>query len=171
MDANTTALEVASIGLFGVLLGSVISTAANIILAARRERVEAGRDERSRAIEFKMAARLISEELSMAAARVGDSVERKRWSPSKFTNDAWQKYKNIIAPQLTDNEWLEVSIAFSRIDTLLMADAHGEITDSTLEHLAPVLRDIECGWRILRTRALDVQPTTPAPKKLTGTAA
>jgi hypothetical protein len=88
MDSNITALEVASIGLVGVLLGSVISTAANVILAVRRERVEAQRDERNRASDLKIATRLISEELGIARAAVEDSFERKRWSPTTLRTDA-----------------------------------------------------------------------------------
>ena len=156
MDSNITALEVASIGVVGVLLGSVISTAANVILAVRRERVEAQRDERNGASDLKIATRLISEELGIARAAVEDSFERKRWSPTTLRTDAWQKYKSTVASEATDQEWFELTIAYVRLEILnviLPANPLGAISESTLEELPRVLRDITTAWRIARTLA------------------
>ncbi|MBV8337622.1 MAG: hypothetical protein JO358_19730 [Alphaproteobacteria bacterium] len=156
MDSNITALEVASIGVVGVLLGSVISTAANVILAVRRERVEAQRDERNGASDLKIATRLISEELGIARAAVEDSFERKRWSPTTLRTDAWQKYKSTVASEATDQEWFELTIADVRLEILnviLPANPLGAISESTLEELPRVLRDITTAWRIARTLA------------------
>jgi hypothetical protein len=62
MDA-TTAITVACIGLFGVLIGGVITAGANFVLAIRREHVEAKRESHSHAIEVRRASRLIMIEL------------------------------------------------------------------------------------------------------------
>ena len=135
MDA-ATAITVAGIGLLGVLIGGIITAGANFVLAVRRERVDARRDALSHAIEVKRASRLIIFELLGAEATVKICVEKRhRWvNPHiQLKTEAWQKYSDVIAPALSEIEWLAVSKAFAMIQQLLSdPDTTGEITDKAL---------------------------------------
>ena len=52
----------AMVGFVGVLVGAVITTGANYLLAVRKEKAEAARDKLFRANELKTAARLIADD-------------------------------------------------------------------------------------------------------------
>jgi hypothetical protein len=107
------AITVACIGLLGVLIGGMITAGANFVLAVRRERVEAERDRRSHAIEIRRAARLIIMELRLGEATAQLYIDKRYWwdhSDIQLKTDAWQKYGDIIAPILSDAEWLAVSV-------------------------------------------------------------
>jgi hypothetical protein len=147
MDA-ATAITVAAIGLLGVLIGGVITAGANFVLAVRRERVDARRDDRSHAIEVRRASRLIVFELLGAAATVKSCVEKRQWwvTPHiQLKTEAWQKYSDVIAPALSETEWFAVSKAFMEIEQILADPDKGEeITDIIAEEwFAPRLQDIQ----------------------------
>jgi hypothetical protein len=167
MDA-ATAMIVAGIGLFGVLVGGMITAGANFVLAVRRERVEAQRDRRSNAIEVKRASRLIMLELSGAEVTAKICVEERRWwdDPNiDLKTEAWRKYGDLLAPALSDAEWIAVSIAFVNIQRLSHAKITVEITDTLAAQISYHFREIQKGRLALEPYTLDLPPTvTRAPQ-------
>src|ERR1700730_292628 len=159
----TNAITVACIGLFGVLIGGAITAGANFVLAVRRERVEAKRDRLSRATEVRRASRLIIMELRAAETTATIYVEKRRWwvsSDIQLKTDSWQKYSDVIAPILSDAEWLAVSVAFIAIHQLFESrqlfesTRLPEVTDVDAEQTIPMLRDIQKGRLALEPYAL-----------------
>jgi hypothetical protein len=168
MDA-ATAIIVAGIGLFGVLVGGMITAGANFVLAVRRERVEAQRDRRSNAIEVKRASRLIVLELSGAEVSAKICVEKRRWwvDPNiQLKTEAWRKYGDVLAPALSDAEWRAVSIAFVAVQQLLSNTEITvlEITDTLAAGISIMLRDIQNGRLALEPYASDLPPTVTRPQ-------
>jgi hypothetical protein len=91
---NVDTLIPAMVGFVGVLVGAVITTGANYLLAVRKEKAEAARDKLFRANELKTAARLITDDFFTAQTAVTELVDNKRWAPAAARNfplDAWQK--------------------------------------------------------------------------------
>ena len=153
MDA-TTAITVALIGLVGVLVGGIITTGADWILAVRREKAGADRDRRNRAIEVKRAARMIGTELFVAMAAAQICVKKKYWwsADVPLKTEEWQRYSKVVAPDLSDTEWNAVVAAFMAVETLrTVGDPRptGAITEALADKIVPILRDIEKGINAL----------------------
>jgi hypothetical protein len=141
-----TAITVAGIGLFGVLIGGIITAGANFILAVRRERVEAARDRRSYGLEVKRAARVIMSELPLAQALAKTAVEDRLWwsSDAQVKTDAWQKYGAVIAPELSVAEWS--AVAYATVGHLLsFPRGPGKVTDADAGAIATILGLIDKG--------------------------
>lgn len=92
----------AIIGLVGVLVGAIITTGANYLLAVRQETADAAKTKLARANELKTAARLIANEFVLAHSAAKNLVEQKRLMPEQIecTLDAWQRYKGVVALEL-----------------------------------------------------------------------
>ena len=105
----------AIIGLVGVLVGGIISTGANYLLAVRKERAEEARKKLSRANEQKTSARLIESDLSLAFAFASAYVERKPGGSmhiaAEIKFDAWQKDRGVLARELPVGSWNAVKLA------------------------------------------------------------
>lgn len=86
MDATTASLA-------GVIVGGLITTASNWVLAVRRERADAETDRRNRAIEVRRAARMISIELFVAATAARICVEKRHWwsADVPLKTEQWEK--------------------------------------------------------------------------------
>src|SRR5450631_2379401 len=96
------------VGFVGVLVGAVITTGANYLLAVRKEKAEAARDKLFRANELKTAARLIADDFFTAQTAVMEFVDNKRWAPAAARNfplDAWQKDRDVLARELPLEDW------------------------------------------------------------------
>jgi hypothetical protein len=162
MDA-TTAVIVALIGLSGVVVGAVITVWANWVLVVRREKADAERESRKRAIEVKTAARMIAIELATAGAAALICVEKRHWwsADVPLKTEEWQKYASVIAPYLSNTDWIAMVTAFMSVDNLrTIGDPRptGAITDAIADAIAPILRDIENGKEALAPYAFDLPP-------------
>jgi hypothetical protein len=163
---RTIAIIVAAISFLGVFVGSIITggiTAyTSYIVAGRQEAAQAEKDSRARGNELTTAARLIGAELLLAETAAKICVEKKRWwSPDvKLTMEAWQKYRSVIAAELPYTDWNAVVIAFVAVDNLMavVGDSRptGELTDTTTEKIAPILRDMDRGLLALTPHAVDI---------------
>ena len=154
-------LSPAIIGLVGVLVGAVITTGANYMLAVRKEAAETAKDRFSRANELKTAARLIASEFSDAQAAATILVEKKHWVPGDvardFPLDAWERDRGLLARELSLNEWSAVKLAalavlHFRDSTTGHAPHPGDdkADDVAVEGVKPMLRDISAGLEALR---------------------
>jgi hypothetical protein len=132
----STAIIVAIVAFASTILGASIVAVTNYILAVRREREDTAKDNRAHAIEVKRAARLIDMELGKAQALAEISLRKRYWVPipdAELSAEAWQKYGGIIAPDLSDQAWHTVTIAFVALE---------HIKGSRAVYLAGALRDL-----------------------------
>jgi hypothetical protein len=113
-------LEIALIGLFGVLVGAVISGGFNLLVVWRKERADAAAESKHHDAEVRRAARLIDDDLHVAQDAVRWCVEHKEWwsSAQRLTSLGWQQYRDVLAPELSDLAWRSVSLAVTVIDRL-----------------------------------------------------
>jgi hypothetical protein len=162
-------MYIAIFGLVGVLIGALITAGSNYLLERRRERAVSQREFRNYAIERKRAARLIDAELLRSQAAVRISIEQRHWwseDVPQLLTDAWQKYGGIIARDLSDQAWLEVTVAIEAVDNIRRAREIAveaglgakPISESTADQLATMLTDIQLGRGALAAFALDVRP-------------
>jgi hypothetical protein len=162
-----TILSPAIIGLLGVVVGAVITTGTNYVLAVRKETAEADLRERSRANQLKTAARLIANEFFTARAAATTLVEKKRWVPAeiKFPLDAWQRDRGVIALELPLKGWTAVEIAALAVEHFrnfhTAPRSSDEASDAMAETGKPVVRDITAGLEALRPYALDPSKERP----------
>jgi hypothetical protein len=63
---------------------------------------------------------LIDDDIRVASDAVRYSLEHKLWWPSaqRLTSAGWQEYRGILAPDLSDLDWRQVSVAAMAIDRL-----------------------------------------------------
>lgn len=115
MDSETT---VAVVALLATILGAVIGAAASYIVALRQERAARESDKRRNAIEAKRAARLVDAELANGAAAVSMALEQKEWWPDliKVSSEVWEKYAGTLAPELTDEDWLQLVEGYNALN-------------------------------------------------------
>ena len=145
----------AIIGLAGVLVGSAITTGANYLLAVRKETAEAAEHRIARASELKTAARLVTNEFLVAHAAATILVDKKRWVPEvfKFSLDAWQRDKEILARELQLQDWNAVMVAALAVEHFrifhVLPRSGDEASDAMAENGKPVLRDIKAGLEAL----------------------
>jgi hypothetical protein len=150
MDA-TTAITMAFIGMGGVFVGALVTAGANWLFAIRREKVDAEKGRRMHAIEVKKASRLIADELSIAQAAAQKCVEQKHWwgADVQLTTEAWQKYRSVITPELSDTDWNTLVAAFQAVDDLRIIGSFRTDTEliphTTADQISPILRDIRKG--------------------------
>jgi hypothetical protein len=157
----------AIIGFVGVIVGAVIVSGSNYLIASSHERAVTKRENDNRAIEVKRGSRLIDADLSRAQAAGNICVKQKHWwsaDVSPLTVEGWQQYRGIIAPVLSYNAWVAVRDAVEAVDNLKTARSIGieagqtTIPDSTVEQIVPMLNDINDGRAALATFVND-QPT------------
>ena len=148
-------LSPAIIGLVGVLLGAVISTGANYLLAVRKEAADEAKDRRSQASELKTAARLIEHEFQLGKTAAVFLAEKKRWPLGLAEKPlrAWEKYKSVLALEVTKQDWNAIVIAALSVENLAsviaMPRADDKVSDVISESSKPALSDIEAGMNAL----------------------
>lgn len=159
----------ALVGLLGVILGGIITLVSNYVLEARRERAINEKESCNKVLEVKRASRLIDEELSVGEAAARICIQQRHWwsQDVELTSSDWQKYRGIIAPELSDLDWGAVTNAVRAVDNLKVVRENapgrpltGPISDMTATLIEPVLQDIMAGRGALRTLVLG-GPTTP----------
>jgi hypothetical protein len=142
------------IGLVGVLVGAVITTGANYLLATRAERAEEAKDKHFRAIELKTAARLITNEFLAAHVIATTLVEEKRWVHEKLPLDAWQRDSRVLARELPFSDWNAVNLAAWAVKDFRNFTTTPRSSDNASDAMAetgkPVLRDLNAGLDALR---------------------
>jgi hypothetical protein len=113
-------LEIAAIGVLGVLIGAVISGGFNLWIARRKERGDAAAESKRHRMEIRRAARLIDDDIRVASDAVRYSLEHKQWWPSaqRLASAGWREYRAVLAPDLSDLHWRQVSLAVTVIDRL-----------------------------------------------------
>lgn len=126
----------------------------------RRERAISQRESHNYAIEIRRAARLIDAELLRARGAARMVIKDKRWwiPDTKLKTDAWQTYSAIIAPVLSYADWVLVMKVVLAIHDLSLDRLTGELSDTTVKNLVPMLNDIEAGVQALTPYVLDDLP-------------
>jgi len=142
----------AMVGFVGVLVGAVITTGANYLLAVRKEKAEAARDKLFRANELKTAARLIADDFFTAQTAVTELVDNKRWAPAAARNfplDAWQKDRDVLARELPLEDWNAVETAVWAVERFRTVAPVPRSSDAMAEIGRPLLNDIKTGIEAL----------------------
>jgi hypothetical protein len=106
----------ALLGLAGVLVGAVISGGFNLWVARRKERADAAAESERHGVDLRRAARLIDDDLHAAASAARWSVEHEVFPGQHLTTLGWQRYRDILAPELSDIDWRSVNVAVNAID-------------------------------------------------------
>ena len=153
-----TAIIVAIVALVATIIGATIGAITNYVLAVRRERADTQRDNRNHAIEVKRAARLLDRELSLVRSLANISIEERYWVQDvELSTEAWQKYGGTIAPDLSNQAWHAVTIAFLAVEHIKASRAlylssvlrDRPISDEHAEKIAPMLKDVALGREAL----------------------
>ena len=140
-------------GLFtlaGVIIGAILSTVTQVHLENRRE----NRDVRR-------AARLIDSDLFNAEVAAETTVEKNTlWvNNQRLTTEGWQKYRDIIASELTEADWVAVMVAVQAVNQLQATrDVHLQI------QLAELSMDIAMEATLASAHRLGLDIISPAPK-------
>lgn len=163
---NTT-ITVAIVALVATIIGATIGATTNYVLAGRRERADRDRDSRSHAIEVKRAARLIDLELAQAQALAAIAIEKRYWvDGAELSTEAWQKYGGTIAPDLSNQTWHTVTIAFMAVEHIKGSMAlhvggalrDRPLSDGSADGVAPMLKDVTLGREALAPVVWDTYP-------------
>jgi hypothetical protein len=111
--ATHTAIIVAVVAFASTILGATVGAVTNYFIAVRRERSDREREDRVHAIEVKRASRLIDLELSKAEAVAHIAVKKRHWViAAEISTEVFQNHCGAIAPELSDEAWHLVTIAF-----------------------------------------------------------
>ncbi len=151
-----TATIVAIVALVSTFVGATIGAATNYLLAVKREKTGRRIEVRHHAIELKRAARLIDAELMRARSAARICIEERHWWSAdvrELSTEAWQKYGDTVAPDLSDEAWFAILAAVEAVENIRSArgifidqrlGAH-PISDAIAARLVPMLSDVELG--------------------------
>jgi len=149
-----TAIIVAIVALVSTIVGAAIGAGTTYVLAARRERVDRGIESRNHAIEVKRAARLLDLELNKAKALAELAISKRYWiADTVLSTEAWEKYGGVIAPDLSNVAWNDVTLAFLAVGHIQGARAFYQagvlhdspISDNIAGTIAPMVTDVTRG--------------------------
>jgi hypothetical protein len=131
-------MESAIFGLLGVIVGGTITAGTNYFFARRHEKAE-----------LKKASRLVDADLLMGQTAANFCVEKRQWwdVDIPIATEAWQKWKGVLAAELTYDAWLDVQKAVLAVDNLrtTRGAVTGDISDSVAAQIVPILQDIKAG--------------------------
>lgn len=150
-----TTIAPALIGLFGVLVGALVSTGATYWLEERKQAVDAANERSKRSVDLKVAARLVANEFLAASAATKILIEKKRWVDEsiKFPLDAWERHKSVIARELSFDDWAAVEIAAQAVDNFRefhrLPRSSADASEALAEQIKPVRSDIKAGLEAL----------------------
>lgn len=131
-----TAIIVAIVALVSTVVGATIGAATTYVLAARRERVDLETERRNHAVEVKRAARLLDLELRKAQALADIAIGKGYWiEDAALSTEAWEKYLGVIAPELSDDAWNAVIMAFLGSRLVSKRATAGQGTGKATQHL------------------------------------
>jgi hypothetical protein len=116
--ASGDGIQTALFALVAVLLGALITGGFTYWVERYREHKAAEAEKVRHAIEVRRAARLIDDDLHTAVSLARWSIDHKEWwgSLERLTSTGWKEYRGVLAPNLLDNDWRSVSLAFRSID-------------------------------------------------------
>jgi hypothetical protein len=114
--------------LLGTIMGGVIVIFGNITLAKRKEK-----------LEFRSACRLIATELQIAELTIKLALKNHCWwrSDEKLATDAWERYKHILAPQLSYDAWSDVWLGVRGVNDAIALAAAPRPQGSKADALLP----------------------------------
>jgi hypothetical protein len=145
MDVPILVAIISVVGsLLGTVVGGSIVAGGNYFLAQRQEN-----------LQFRTACRLVAAELQDAQLTVNYALEKKLWwrPDEELTTEAWEQYKNVLAPHLPYDALVDVRLAVRAVHhASLLAAAprpHDKTEEIFLEEnanaLTLFLKDIEKG--------------------------
>lgn len=154
----STAIIVAIVGFVSAILGASIGAFTTYILAVRREHAERDKDNRAHAIEVKRAARLIDMELAKAQTLAEIALKKRHWNvDAELSVEPWQKFGGTIAPDLSNQAWLAVMIAFQALEDIkgcralclgsVLRDV--PLSDKSIDGIDVMQRDVRLGREAL----------------------
>lgn len=147
--------------LVGVIVGAVITTGTNYMLAvrkekaeealvARKEAAEAAKVQIARANELRIVARMVRNELYAVHASASIIIENKHFVPGKVARnyplDSWDKSKGVLARELSYNDYQAVELATRRVDHFRCSlGLYMNLDDDTIEFIKGIIEDINAG--------------------------
>jgi hypothetical protein len=133
-----TKMQVAIVGLVGVLVGSVISVLGQFVLTLWSAR----RDDKTKGLLVKLAARLVADELNTANAAIIQSHVDNKWyfDPDLCNTVDWKMYRSTIAPVLPYGDWL--SLCNGTLAVKIIRDARSDTYDPENPSLTTQTRDV-----------------------------
>jgi hypothetical protein len=158
--ARELSMDVAFLGLLGVIIGGLITAGATYFFERRRDQIAERKENRTYLIELKKASRLIDADLLQAQAAAALCIEKRNfWQEEKLPNEAWPKYSSIIAPILSYADWVKLIQAVIAIDHLngSLSIKDNNISDTAAKGIEPMLRDIRAGRLAIAPLCLDAQ--------------
>lgn len=132
----------------------------NFGVAWRKERADARAESARHRMEVRRAARLIDDDIRVAADAVKYALEHKQWWPSaqRLTSVGWQEYRDVLAPDLSDLDWRQVSMAVTVIDRFQWVRE-----EAAKEHRAEMANNPDTAERVAFATAHDMNVLDPVP--------
>jgi gas vesicle protein len=163
---NNTPLLVGLVALIGTLLGAIIGAVTQYLIATQKQKDAAKAEEGRNRIEIKRAARLIQMELLAGYAALKSIVKFRAWTLAKTGTDDWKKYSHVLAPVMSDKDWLDLCVAEMSLDYIESSrdKAVGatppmyELSEQLSVALNVDLERIDRGLTVLQPWHLDPQP-------------
>jgi hypothetical protein len=111
-------------------------------------------------VEVRRAARLIDDDKRVAADAVKYALDHKQWwpSPQRLTSVGWQEYRHVLAPDLSDLDWRQVSMAVTVIDRLQWVS-----DEAAKAHRAESVINPDTAERVAFATAHDMNVLDPVP--------
>jgi hypothetical protein len=104
----------AIIGLVGVAIGGLITALSSYLIERRRDRKFSERNEQNEVRKVRQAARLVDKELAQAEITAQTAIARRKWWAAEIgllELNAWHEYRDVLALELSDDEWRTVAAA------------------------------------------------------------
>ena len=112
-------MDAALVGLIGVALGGMITSASSVILQSTQARRDALRDRDARAREERQARRLIRDEVNHAIYAIDECVAAQRWwliPTDLLSTSRWDAYAPALAvSDMSDAAWEWVFLAYGAL--------------------------------------------------------
>lgn len=123
-------LTPATIGLFGVIVGSIISIFSNLILFLIRENIESKKEKHVHNTNCKRAVRLVLSDLQDIIITIKlYSKGGQQILVKPMSLESWEKHKDTLAVILSDEEWHDVSKAFASLAELKIRVLSQDLSD------------------------------------------
>jgi hypothetical protein len=103
----------AATGLFGVIIGGLITAGATYLLDIRRESRELEKAELDRASELRKAARLLLSDLDLGVAAIKQTLSGRKYyrlPHDPLAETSWATYRAVFASVLSFGDWSDVSM-------------------------------------------------------------
>jgi hypothetical protein len=132
-------------GLIGVIIGGLISGGINLFLQQRKERLSA-----------KVSARLVRDDLYLAACWIEDAVTEGEWeygSDRKINEQAWNDHRAQLAAVLAYDDYASVGLAYQAVQKVNnwidKRQEHFNLNDGDQQRFKSWLEDLRKGLTVL----------------------